>query len=177
MDAAYDGGTWEEFIGPRDGDSEKTARLKRVLGEALSDESVPHIAERRRAAEQLTDLATRVWKSKESAGRKRTRAHRIQRSVAGASALAAAISGGALLTGHTSTHLWWVAAVAAAFSGLGAAVPQAEYERNRRKTRRYEQLWWDIRTYATLTLPTAEPASVVDQIRAFTSDIKDIGEA
>jgi hypothetical protein len=158
----------------------RSAGLKGIIAAALSDTVDEHFETRRLAGEQLTEMAERVLASEISADEKRTKAHNGQRVAAGASAVVAGSSGGALaagLGGLWAAVVGWTVIIAALASGVvGAVLPEAEYERNKRKARRYEKLWWDIRTYATLTLPTDEPASIAARLADFSAAIEAVGD-
>lgn len=178
---------WEEFLAePAEaGEMEdKTKELKQLLGEALRGAGIAdrdddlHL--RRRAAYQLTDMANRVWRSHESAGNKRSKAHTAQRVAAGGGAAVAAGTGGALaggLKGTTATVLGIVVIGIAVLAGIVSAVwPESEYKRNMRKARRYEKLWWDIWAFATLELPTIKPDAISGKLEAFSAAIEVVGE-
>jgi hypothetical protein len=186
---AMDVSTWlEDFLsepvkaGER---TEQTQRLKKMLAEALEGSGGRHqdaaLQVRRRAANQLTEMANQVWLSKESAGVKRSKAHTAQRLAAGGSAAAAAGSGGALaagLGGAAAKVLGIVVVAIGILAGIGAAVlPEAEYERNREKSRRYEQIWWDIWNFALLQLPSIDVGAIHGKLEKYTADIKAVGEA
>jgi hypothetical protein len=176
------------FVSPairrRTGDSEDPAWLdefKSVVAEALSGAGDPDRV-RLRAADLLTEMAERAWESEISAGEKRSNARKVHRWVAafsGAAAPLAAGGGGALATrlGGTWATALGIGVVAAALASGVASRLLAEYERNRRKSRRYEKLCWDIRTYAILSLPTADPASIAPQLEHFSAAIEAVGEA
>jgi hypothetical protein len=177
---------WDEFVrssATADDPDRKRMRiagLKRVLVELLSNPDATDINVRRLAAVQLTDMAGRVLESEESAGRKRSKAHTAQRIASGGGAVVAASSGSALAAGVSGPVATWVGigvvVVALASAALGAVLPEAEYERNKRKNRRYEKLWWDIRTFATLTLPTVDPASIASRLEDLSAAIESAGD-
>lgn len=165
--------------------TEQTQQYKAILAEVLEGSGEPRhdavLQARRRAAYQLTEMANQVWLSKESAAEKRSAAHTAQRLAAGGSAAAAAGSGGALaagLGGAASVVLGIVVVAIGVLAGIGAAVlPEAEYERNKEKSRRYEQIWWDIWNFAMLQLSSIEVDAIHGRLDAFSADIKAVGEA
>jgi hypothetical protein len=169
---------------PPKGRSEDPAWLdefKRAVAEALSGAGDPG-AVRRLAADLLIEMAERVWASEIGTGKNRSQVRNTQRQLAivGA-AIAPFAAGGA--GGALAARLggWWATAlgigvVAAAAVAAVSSVLRAEYERNRRKSRRYEKLRWDIRTYAILTLPTVDLASIAPQLEHFSTAIEAVGE-
>jgi len=160
----------------------QTEKFKQMLREALGETPTPDAdqRQRRKAAYQVTEMATRVWSSKQSADRKRSRAHASQRWASGASAAVAAGSGGALAAGLGGASAKVFGIIALVIGIVAAAVaamrPETEYQRNRSKARQYEQLWWDMWNYATLRLPTINADTISDQLEKFSAAIKAVGD-
>ena len=152
----------------------ETTPNKRMLVNAINgaknDDALP---KRRQAACDLATLATDVWISKESAAHKRSHTRYFQRVSAGVSAGVATGSGIALAVGliGTAAKIFGIAVVFLGFlSGVvGAVWPEADYVRNRAKASHYEGLWRDIWSYAKLTLPTVDPASIDDAYKRFSA--------
>ncbi len=174
-------GSFKRVDKPRAFD-DQTRVFRSMLAESFGSEDGhvdSDLLTRRRAAYELAKMADRVIASRRKSGDKRTASQVAQRVAAGASVAAAAGSGGALaagVAGSTRAVLGITVVIIATLAGVGAAMlPESEYLRNREKARRYEQLYWDLWTYATLQLPTAGLDQVAARLEAFSAAIKDVG--
>jgi hypothetical protein len=177
---------WEDFVNEPVATGSRTAqrdRLMKILREALEgggqEDQDADLQVRRRAAYQLVEMANRVWKSHQDAGKKRSWAHAAQRMAAGGSAAVAAATGVALAAGFHGTAarvFGIVVAGLAIFAGVVSAIwPESEYQRNRGKSRQYEKLWWDIWDFATLELPTINLAELPSKLEKFSEEKRAVG--
>ena len=159
-------------------DEEHITQLREDVDRLLADCDPAELRWRRWAADRLEDWARQVHRSSQSAGKKRTLAHSGQRLSAAVGAAVGAASGGALASQLTGTVAvvfgWFVLALSIVAGAIGAALPEAEYERNRAKRRAYDRLFRNIWTYASLGLPTDDRKTVKARLEKFSDDIESV---
>jgi hypothetical protein len=166
----------------RDGsvtDEEHITQLRDYVDGLLANCDPAELRWRRWAADRLEDWARKVHRSSKSAAKKRIVTHVSQRLSGAGGAAVGAASGGALVSQLTGTGAvvfgWFVLALSVVAAALAAALPEAEYVRNRDKRRAYDRLFRDIWTYATLGLPTDDRETVKARLEEFSEDIEAAG--
>ena len=122
----------------------------------------PPDRERSAWLEELDALAQRIHDKRHEAAVHTESAHWFQRGSAGASAAVATLTGGALLGNLSGTAAHYVGVAAAvvglATAAIAAARPGDSYIVDLARKAHYEQLWWDISTYALTQLAEADAA-------------------
>jgi hypothetical protein len=121
--------------------------------------------------EELLDRSYRVLVKRNEAAVGTERSHWFQRGSAGASAAVATLTGGTLI-GSVHGAAATVIGIGAAIVGLVAAGivasrPEQSYATDLAQKTQYEQLWWDIRSYAITQLPAADRNSFEKAINTF----------
>jgi hypothetical protein len=110
--------------------------------------------------EELLDRSCRVLDKRDEAAVRTETSHWLQRGSAGASAGVATLTGGTLigsLHGTAATIIGIGAAgVGLVAAGIVAARPEQSYVTDLTLKAQYEQLWWDLRSYAITQLPVAD---------------------
>jgi len=132
---------------------------------------VPPEPERSAWLEELDALAQRVHDKRHQAAVRTESAHWFQRASAGASAAVATLTGGALLGNLSGSAAHYVgvaaAAVGLATAAIASARPGDSYVVDLGRKANYEQLWWDIRTYALTQLRAAEATGFQAAMKEF----------
>ena len=128
--------------------------------------------------EELLALSFRVLDKRDQAATHTEASHWFQRGSAGASAAVATLTGGTLIGSIHGTAAT-VIGIGAAAVGLGAAAvvaakPDQSYATDLAQKCQYEQLWWDMRSYAVTQFPTADENSFAEAINAFAKREADI---
>ena len=129
---------------------------------------------RERWIRDLLELSERVLEKRNEAAQKTESAHWFARGSAGIGAGVATLSGGALIGGiaKANTSLATYLGLAVAIAGLiaaaiAAARPDQSYRTDLVRKALYEQLWWDVRTYAITQLATADPTDFQNAMKDF----------
>ena len=128
--------------------------------------------------DELLARSFRVLDKRDQAAKGADASHWFQRGSAGASAAVATLTGGTLigsLHGTAATVIGIGAALAGLFAaGVVAAKPEQSYAADLAQKCQYEQLWWDMRSYAVTQLPTADENSFAEAMNAFAKREADI---
>jgi hypothetical protein len=121
--------------------------------------------------DELLDRSCRVLVKRNEAAVGTERSHWFQRGSAGASAAVATLTGGTLIGsvhGVAATIIGIGAAtVGLVAAGIVAARPEQSYVTDLALKTQYEQLWWDIRSYAITELPEADRKGFEKAINTF----------
>jgi len=128
--------------------------------------------------DELLDRSSRVLDKRNQAAVSTNTSHWLQRGSAGASAGVATLTGGTLIGsvhGTTATIIGIGAAIVGLVAaGIVAARPEQSYRTDLTLKTQYEQLWWDMRSYAITQLPTADPNGFKEAIDIFAKREADI---
>jgi hypothetical protein len=128
--------------------------------------------------DELLVRSFRVLDKRDQAATNTNTSHWFQRASAGASAAVATLTGGTLIGsvhGAAATVIGIGAAVVGLLAaGIVAAKPEQSYATDLAQKCQYEQLWWDMRSYAVTQLPTADEDSFAKAINAFAKREADI---
>lgn len=127
---------------------------------------------------ELSDRSSRVLEKRDQAAVSTNTSHWFQRGSAGASAAVATLTGGTLIGsvhGTTATIIGIGAAIVGlAAAGIVAARPEQSYSSDLTQKTKYEQLWWDMRSYAITQLPVADRNGFNEAINVFAKREADI---
>jgi hypothetical protein len=128
--------------------------------------------------DELLARSFRVLDKRDQAAKGTEASHWFQRGSAGASAAVATLTGGTLIGSIHGTAAT-VIGIGAVLVGLFAAVivavkPEQSYATDLAQKGQYEQLWWDMRSYAVTQLLTADENSFAAAINAFAKREADI---
>jgi hypothetical protein len=128
--------------------------------------------------DELLDRSFRVLGKRDQAAVSTETSHWLQRGSAGASAAVATLTGGTLIGsvhGTTATIIGIGAAVVGlAAAGIVAARPEQSYRTDLTLKTQYEQLWWDMRSYAITQLPADNRNGFKEAINIFAKREADI---
>jgi hypothetical protein len=128
--------------------------------------------------DELLARSFRVLDKRDQAATGTEASHWFQRGSAGASAAVATLTGGTLigsLHGTAATAIGIFAALVGLFAAaVVAAKPEQSYATDLAQKCQYEQLWWDMRSYAVTRLPTADENNFAEAINAFAKREADI---
>ena len=128
--------------------------------------------------DELLARSFRILDKRDQAAKGADASHWFQRGSAGASAAVATLTGGTLIGsihGTAATIIGIGAALVGLFAaGVVAAKPEQSYAADLTQKCQYEQLWWDLRSYAVTQLPTADENSFAEAINAFAKREADI---
>ena len=127
---------------------------------------------------ELLDRSFRVLDKRNQAAVSTNTSHWLQRGSAGASAGVATLTGGTLI-GSVHGTAATIIGIGAAIVGLVAASivaarPEQSYRTDLTLKTQYEQLWWDMRSYAITQLPAADPNGFNEAINIFAKREADI---
>jgi hypothetical protein len=128
--------------------------------------------------DELSDRSSRVLDKRNQAAVSTNTSHWLQRGSAGASAGVATLTGGTLIGsvhGTTATIIGIGAAIVGLVAAsIVAARPEQSYRTDLTLKTQYEQLWWDMRSYAITQLPAADPNGFNEAINIFAKREADI---
>ena len=128
--------------------------------------------------DELLARSFRVLDKRDQAATNTETSHWLQRASAGASAAVATLTGGTLIGsvhGPAATVIGTGAAlVGLVAAGIVAAKPEQSYATDLAHKSQYEQLWWDIRSYAVTQLPMADENGFAEAVNAFAKCEADI---
>jgi hypothetical protein len=128
--------------------------------------------------DELLDRSFRVVDKRNQAAVSTNTSHWLQRGSAGASAGVATLTGGTLIGsvhGAAATIIGIGAAIVGLVAaGIVAARPEQSYRTDLTLKTQYEQLWWDMRSYAITQLPSADRNGFQDAINIFAKREADI---
>jgi len=128
--------------------------------------------------DELLALSFRVLDKRDQAATNTEASHWFQRASAGATAAVATLTGGTLIgsiRGTAATVIGIGAALVGLFAaGIVAVKPEQSYATDLAQKCRYEQLWWDMRSYAVTRFPTADENGFAEAINAFAKRETDI---
>jgi hypothetical protein len=161
-------------------DEEEIKRRTALLTVALDVFTVANrYPEQAQLAKEVEELEREILDSEKRSASKRSEWRVIARIGGAAAAVGSAASGGALtanFTGSGAVALGVSALVLALFGAIAVGLEaEAEYERDRAKSRAYEQLWWEILLFATVNLPTVPATHAQATLTEFTRRRRDIG--
>jgi hypothetical protein len=128
--------------------------------------------------DELLDRSFRVLDKRNQAAVSTETSHWLQRGSAGATAGVATLTGGTLIGsvhGTTATIIGIGAAIVGLVAaGIVAARPEQSYRTDLTLKTQYEQLWWDMRSYAITQLPAADRNGFKETIDIFAKREADI---
>jgi hypothetical protein len=128
--------------------------------------------------DELLARSFRVLDKRDQAAEGTNASHWFQRASAGASAAVATLTGGTLIgsvRGTAATVIGIGAAVVGLLAaGIVAAKPEQSYATDLAHKSQYEQLWWDMRSYAVTQLPAVDEDGFAEAINAFAKREADI---
>jgi hypothetical protein len=128
--------------------------------------------------DELSDRSSRVLDKRNQAAVSTNTSHWLQRGSAGASAGVATLTGGTLIGsvhGTTATIIGIGAAIVGLVAAsIVAARPEQSYRTDLTLKTQYEQLWWDMRSYAITQLPAADPNGFNEAVNIFAKREADI---
>ena len=151
--------------------------LKKMWVDQLDDTKEDH--QRRLVwVDELLTRSFRVLDKRDQAATGTNTSHWFQRASAGASAAVATLTGGTLIGsihGTAATVIGIGATLVGLFAaGVVAAKPEQSYAADLAQKCQYEQLWWDMRSYAVTQFPTAHENGFAEAIDAFAKREVDI---
>jgi hypothetical protein len=123
------------------------------------------------AVHEIVGFMGRILQKRTEAGRESANAHWFQRGSAGASAAVATLTGGALLGsvhGRAAVVIGIIAAgIGILAGGIAAARPGDSYVADLARKAQYEQLFWEVRTFAIARMPKSSSSDYEDTMRTF----------
>jgi hypothetical protein len=133
--------------------------LRKMWVGQLSNDDAEDYKKRETWVDELLARSFRVLDKRDQASTDSKASHWFLRGSAGASAAVATLTGGTLIGsvhGTVATVIGIGAAVVGLVAaGVVAAKPEQSYAINAVQKCQYQQLWWDMRSYALTQLPTA----------------------
>jgi hypothetical protein len=128
--------------------------------------------------DELLARSFRVLDKRDQAATNTETSHWFQRTSAGASAAVATLTGGTLIGsihGTAATVIGIGAAIVGlSAAGVVAAKPEQSYATDLAQKCLYEQLWWDMRSYAVTQLPAADENGFAAVVNGFAKREADI---